>query len=108
MIGSEEEPAGYGVAGAGVAGVVPGGVCAGRRSGLTSTHPAPPGWAGAMTVPSGDRAAQSVLRARHGRLMDDRELARGLATPSGSVTASPLGARVLGAGCDGLWCARRR
>jgi len=31
-----------------------------------------------MTVPSGDRAAQSVLRARRGRLMGVHELAGGL------------------------------
>ena len=39
--------------------------------------------AGAMTVISGDRAAQSGHRARRGRLMRFCELARGLATPPG-------------------------
>jgi hypothetical protein len=41
-----------------------------------------------MTVLSGDRAAQSVLRARQGRLRLIFELARSLATSSWSVTAS--------------------
>jgi hypothetical protein len=39
--------------------------------------------AGAMTVLSGGRAAQSGHRARLGRLMRKRELTRGLATPPG-------------------------
>src|SRR5260221_6191026 len=39
--------------------------------------------AGAMTVFSGDRAAQSGHRARPGRLMRFCELTRGLATPPG-------------------------
>ena len=39
--------------------------------------------AGAMTVISGGRAAQSGHRARLGRLMRFRELTRGLATPPG-------------------------
>jgi len=39
--------------------------------------------ADAMTVLSGDRAAQSGHRARRGRLMRFCELTRGLATPPG-------------------------
>ena len=53
----------------------------GSRSGLTCTHAAPclRGQA-AMTVTSGDRAAQSATRARQwGRLVYFGELARGLA-----------------------------
>jgi hypothetical protein len=78
--------------GRGFAGWFPGGRVRGSSE-WSHIHPsgACPGWAGAMTVPSGDRAAQSVLRARHGRLMDNRELARGPGDPSGSVTTFPVG-----------------
>jgi hypothetical protein len=49
-----------------------------------------------MTVLSGDRAAQSVLRARAvARLRQIFELARSLATSSWSVTASLPGRWVL-------------
>jgi hypothetical protein len=64
----------------------------------------PPG-AGTMTMYSGDRAAQSDLRARAGaRLRLFFELARGHATPPGAVTAPPSGARQVA----GLRRARRR
>jgi len=59
-----------------------------------------------MTVLSGDRAAQSVLRARQGRLRQIFELARSLATSSWSVTASLPGRWMLRR-VAGL-CARRR
>jgi hypothetical protein len=75
IIGSGEEPPGLAAVGGSLAG--PPGAC-GRRSGLTCTHSAPAGETGAMTVPSGDRAAQSGHRARLGRLMRKCELARGL------------------------------
>ena len=75
MIGSEEEPAGCGVAGLGPVAGSPGCVVGGVVSHAPIRHL--PGWAGAMTVTSGGRAAQSGHRARQGRLMRFCELARG-------------------------------
>src|SRR5215813_479534 len=97
MIASEESPPGCGLLGAGFAGWV-------RVSGGVVSHPPirPPARAGAMTMYSGDRAAQSVRRARRGRLRQIFELTRGHATPSGAVTALLLGARrVRGCGVPG-------
>src|SRR6266576_5611401 len=88
IIGGEEEPPGCGgCGGKGFGGWFPGGCVVG---GVVSRAPIRhlPGVAGAMTVTSGDRAAQSGHRARQCRLMRFCELARGLATPPGSVTAS--------------------
>src|SRR6516162_6632018 len=73
----EEPPAGVGGWEGGLA------VCPGRLVVVGVVSRAPirrlPG-GGAMTVLSGDRAAQSGHRARRGRLMRFCELARGLAT----------------------------
>src|SRR5437868_6687170 len=102
MIASEESPLGCGLPWTGVL-ASRGSV---RESGGVVSHPPirPPAWAGTMTVCSGDRAAQSDLRARQGRLRMIGELTRGHATPPGSVTAPLSGAR----GVAGLRRARRR
>src|SRR5262249_1051836 len=88
MIAREESPPGWGLRGAGFAGWV-------RVSGGVVSHPPirPPARAGAMTMYSGDRAAQSVRRARRSRLRQIFELTRGHAAPSRAVTAPLLGAR---------------
>jgi len=79
MIGSEGRLPGVWLCGGRWAGLPRSRV--GGRSGLTCTHPAPAvRWRAAMTVASGDRAAQSGHRARRGRLMRFCGLARGLAT----------------------------
>src|SRR6266568_4793431 len=60
----------------------------------------PSRWAGAMTVSSGDRAAQSGHRALQGRLMRICELARGW-RPSplaGLTDGAGVGEQVIGAG----------
>jgi len=82
IIGSEEEPL-RGSGGSRGCWLVPG--CAWLAE-WSHMHPSGAGsglGAGAMTVPSGGRAAQSGHRARRCRLMRFRELARGLATPPG-------------------------
>src|SRR5215813_747925 len=99
MIASEESPPGCGLLGAGFAGWV-------RESGGVVSHPPirPPARAGAMTMYSGDRAAQSVLRARQGRrLRLIVELTRGHATPPGLSPRRCRG-RGGGRGC-GVLCA---
>jgi hypothetical protein len=83
MIASGERPPGCVSPWAGFAGMLAsrGSV---RESGEVVSHPPirPPAGAGAMTMYSGDRAAQSVLRARQGRrLRIIVELARGHAAP---------------------------
>ena len=54
-----------------------------------------------MTMYSGDRAAQSVFRARRGRLRLFFELTRGHATPPGAVTAPLPGRGLEGCGVPG-------
>jgi len=92
-------PARVGVAlGRGSPGLVPrvGGVW---RSGSHSHPFGRPRGPGAMTVLSGDRAAQSVRRARQGRLRMIYELARGLATPPGLFHRVPVWAADAALGC---------
>ena len=65
--------------------------------------------AGAMTVTSGDRAAQSGHRARQGRLMRFCELARGLAAPLGRWPHHAAGGGVARAwGCAARSASARR
>jgi len=91
-IGSEEKPGGLWVWVARGAWV--------RRSSLTSTHSAPARRGRvAMTMASGGRAAQSVLRARQGRLRRFFEFARGLATPPACHLRCLSGAGAV-AGCS--------
>lgn len=73
IMGSEEAAAGVGSGWEVVS--VPGRVVVGEVSHAPIRIPP---WRAAMTVASGDRAAQSGHRARLGRLMRFRELARGL------------------------------
>src|SRR5258708_17329109 len=92
MIGGGEEAAGLWVAvGRGSLGWFPGW---GARGPAEWSHIHPfgrPRGAGAMTMPSGDRAAQSVRRARQGRLRLICELARARRPLRACFTASPAG-----------------
>ena len=98
MIGGEERARPGPVAGCWGRGVGWAGSRVGVRGSAEWSHIHPfgrPPGAGAMTVPSGDRAAQSDLRARRGRLRVFFELARGLVPPPGLSPRPRRGAAVV-------------
>ncbi len=82
-------------------------VCAGRRSDLTSTHPAPARAGGRhdrdIRGPGCSVRSSSAAWPAHGY----SRARPGPGDPSGSVAASRPGARALWR-FEGLWCARRR